>query len=61
MGLVVCKQLCELMRGHLTVDSEPGKGSTFVFKTTFAIAAGAENFALAITTNTAVADRFRQK
>ena len=41
LGLVVCKQLCELMNGHLTVESEPGKGSTFVFKATLGVASGA--------------------
>lgn len=41
LGLVVCKQLCELMNGDLMVESEPDKGSTFVFKAAFSIAAGA--------------------
>jgi signal transduction histidine kinase len=41
LGLVVCKQLCDLMNGDLFVESEPGKGSTFVFKANLAIAAGA--------------------
>jgi signal transduction histidine kinase len=41
LGLVVCKQLCALMNGDLIVESEPGKGSTFVFKATLTIAAGA--------------------
>jgi len=41
LGLVVCKQICDLMNGELLVESEPGKGSTFIFKASLAIAAGA--------------------
>jgi signal transduction histidine kinase/FixJ family two-component response regulator len=31
LGLAICLQLVELMGGHLAVDSEEGKGSTFYF------------------------------
>ncbi|BBI33298.1 ATP-binding protein [Cohnella abietis] len=31
LGLSICKQLIELHRGTLTMQSEPGKGSTFSF------------------------------
>ncbi len=29
LGLAICHEFCELMGGTITVDSEPGKGSTF--------------------------------
>ncbi len=31
LGLVICKQLVELMNGRISVESEHGKGSRFVF------------------------------
>src|SRR5919204_441398 len=31
LGLAISKRLCELMRGEMWVESEPGKGSAFHF------------------------------
>jgi len=37
LGLVICKQIAELMEGQVGVESEPGIGSTFWLETQISI------------------------
>ena len=37
LGLAICRKICDSMLGTLTVESEPGNGSTFIFRTEFGI------------------------
>ncbi len=41
LGLAITRQLIELMGGHVGVDSQPGRGSTFWFELAMRVAGGA--------------------
>ncbi|MDH5544131.1 MAG: PAS domain S-box protein [Gammaproteobacteria bacterium] len=38
LGLAICKQLANLMNGEISIHSEPGKGSRFIFSNIFHLA-----------------------
>ncbi len=46
LGLNICKQLIEMMGGKIWVESEPGRGSTFIFTADFGRSAQKEKNAL---------------
>lgn len=37
LGLAICKSLVQMMNGSITVQSEPGKGTSFVFTAVFGV------------------------
>jgi two-component system, sensor histidine kinase and response regulator len=51
LGLAICKQLCELMDGEITAESELGKGSAFHFTARFGIATDVKTSSSPVTLN----------
>ncbi|HXH19845.1 MAG TPA: ATP-binding protein [Chitinophagales bacterium] len=39
LGLAICKQLVQLQKGHIAVESKPGQGSVFTFRIPYGISA----------------------
>jgi PAS domain S-box-containing protein len=42
LGLAICRHLVSLMGGRISVDSQPGQGSRFIFNARFAASSGAD-------------------
>ncbi len=64
LGLYVCKQIVELMGGHIEIESEKGKGSTFIFTVNLNVeneGADTEEVTIADLKNSLVFDREQEE
>ena len=56
LGLVLCQRFAELMEGEVTVDSTPGKGSTFTVELELEMRRDAQGVALIVSAASDEAD-----